>query len=117
MVEFVIVLPFMFALLFLIVYAAVGFDRYLRVTDAARIGARAGAVARFDGTQPCLAAQAAATNAAGGLAIDFPTCIVSAGGDLTFEVRNNLDLQLPILDWFVGSPSIALTSTVTEHVE
>jgi hypothetical protein len=51
MVEFVIVLPLLFALIFLLVYAGIGFNRQLIVTDAARVGARAGAVARFENPQ------------------------------------------------------------------
>ncbi len=61
LVELVIALPLIFGLVFLIAYAGVGFNRYLQVTDAARIGARAAAVARFNSSpqlssDPCTAA-------------------------------------------------------------
>ena len=37
-VEFVIVLPLLFALVLLIAYAGIAFVRYLNVTDAAQVG-------------------------------------------------------------------------------
>ena len=80
MVEFVIVLPFMLFLIFMIAYAGIGFERYSRVTNAARVAARAAAVARFDGKDPCVAAQDAANYALHGLALTVPTDVRLPGG-------------------------------------
>jgi Flp pilus assembly protein TadG len=52
MVEFVIVLPIMLFLVFMIAFAGIGFERYLRVSNAARVAAREAALARFYGP-PC----------------------------------------------------------------
>src|SRR5262245_31920742 len=72
MVEFIIVLPIMLFLIFMIAYAGIGFERYARVTNAARVAARAAAVARFQGLDPCVAAENAADSALDGLTLDSP---------------------------------------------
>ena len=59
MLEFVLVLPLIVTLVFVLIQMGLTFNSYLRVTDAARVAARAAAVARFNGQQPCVAAQAA----------------------------------------------------------
>ena len=57
-VEFVIVLPLVVTFVFVLVQFGITFNNYLRVTDAARVAARAAAVARFNGGDPCSAAKA-----------------------------------------------------------
>jgi hypothetical protein len=118
MVEFVIVLPFLFALIFLLVYAGIGFNRQLIVTDAARVGARAGAVARFENpeTTPCAAATQAATNLVGSLPItvgcDFPSG-TQTGDPFQFTVTYLLDVRLPLL----SLSDINISSSATERLE
>jgi Flp pilus assembly protein TadG len=114
LVEFVIVLPLIFALIFLVVYAGIGFNRHLLVTDAARVAARAGAVARFDAREPCEAARDAAANSVGGLSIDV-TCASSGlpGDPFSVTVRHVLDIRLPLLPL----EDVDLESTATERLE
>jgi Flp pilus assembly protein TadG len=118
-VEFVIVLPLMFVLVFLIAYAAVGFDRYLRVTDAARIGARAAAVARFNADptlrDPCEAARSAATAAVDGLVIDVSCSppVAQAGQPFSVKVTYGLNVTFPLLP----SANFDIASSVKERIE
>jgi Flp pilus assembly protein TadG len=118
-VEFVIILPLLFAVLFLIFAAAVGFSRYLRVIDAAHSAARAAAVARFNippnSTDACAAAQAAAYLSWGDTGID-PHCDTPAGqpGDpFTITVTDNYDVNLP----FLPSATFVIRSTATSRLE
>ena len=125
MVEFVVVLPLIFALIFLVVYAGIGFNRHLLVTDAAQVAARAGAVARFDASRdPCDAARDAASRAMGSLPIVVTCCppgpVCPAGtsfgrpGDpFSVTVRYVLDVRLPLLP--VGD--VELEATATERLE
>ena len=123
LVEFVIVLPLMFALIFLIAYAGVAFNRYLNVTDAAGVGARAAAVARFNPdpvlSDPCAAATQAANTAMGGLTV-VVSCSPPGGqpGD-PFSVTVTYTLQsLPFQFFdFIPLADIDVTSTVTERLE
>lgn len=117
MVEFVIVLPLIFGLVFLIFYAGIAFNRYLAVTDAARVGARAAAVARFHDQAPCDAATDAAKASAGNLAItvdcpDPPPW--NSGNPFTVTVTYSLG-GLDFLWLHVGSKTI--TSSVKERLE
>jgi Flp pilus assembly protein TadG len=107
MVEFVIVLPLMLFLIFMIVYAGIGFERYSRVTNAARVAARAAAVARFDGMDQCVAAQEAANAAMDGLAVSMDLCDPGSPGE-TVTVR--LSYTLPDIP-LIGS----ITGPVTVH--
>jgi len=116
-VEFVIVLPLLFALVFLIAYAGVGFTRYLKVTDAARIAARAAATARFTNETPCDAATSAANNAVDGLPITV-SCSPAAGpwnsgDDFSVTVEYTLNVTFP----FLPSASVPMSSTVQERLE
>jgi Flp pilus assembly protein TadG len=119
MVEFVIVLPLIFMLLFLIITAGVGFARYLRITDAAQAGARAAAVARFnvppEPTDPCDAAQARAQEAVGGLSIDAPTCsgAGTVGSPFTVTVTHHYGVSFP----FLPSVTFDITSTATSRLQ
>jgi Flp pilus assembly protein TadG len=71
-VEFVLILPIFLGLIF----AAIGFgltlNSYSRVTDVARVAARAASIARFAGNEPCAQADSAATKAAAGLTLLGP---------------------------------------------
>ena len=74
MVEFVLVLPIFLGLVFLVIAFGITLNNYLRVTDIARVAARAAAIARFSApsnqslsTIACTAAKNAANAAAGGL--------------------------------------------------
>jgi Flp pilus assembly protein TadG len=117
-VEFVIVLPSLFALIFLLVYAGIGFNRQLVVTDAARVGARAGAVARFENPQttPCDAATQAATRVVGSLSITV-NCAFPNGTDVgdpfEFSISYVLDVELP----FLPLSAIDLNGSATERLE
>ncbi len=124
-VEFVVVLPLLFALIFLLVFAAIGFNRKLLVTDAARVAARAGAVDRFDNpsANSCDAATQAARATAGQSVTVECTPSGSWGqsglepGD-PFEVRvtYELNVRLPFLPEALTT-DIDVTSTATERLE
>jgi hypothetical protein len=107
MVEFIIVLPIMLFLVFMIAYAGIGFERYARVTNAARVAARAAAVARFDGKDPCDAAQSAADNAMHGLGITVDECLAGSPGE-TVTIR--LSYTLPSIPMITS-----ITGPITVH--
>lgn len=119
MVEFVIVLPLIFMLLFLIITAGVGFARYLRITDAAQAGARAASVARFnvppDSTDPCTTAQDRAQESVGGLSIDPPTCSGpgTVGSPFTVTVTHHYAVHFP----FLPSVTFDITSEATSRLQ
>src|SRR6476646_6114762 len=118
MVEFIIVLPVMLFLIFMIAYAGIGFERYARVTNAARVAARAAAVARFQGIDPCDAAQTAADNALNGLTLDGPpTCVPSSsqpGEMITVTLHYTLP-DIPIVSGIFGTTTV--TGEATERME
>jgi Flp pilus assembly protein TadG len=121
-VEFALVLPLIFALIFLLVYAGVGFNKQLLVTDAARVAARAGAVDRFDnpGASSCVRATEAAQATAGSsvtVACD-PTGLwgqpgLEPGEPFRVTVTYTLDVRLP----FLPLSDIDISSTATERLE
>jgi Flp pilus assembly protein TadG len=117
--EFVIVLPLLFMLLFLIITAGIGFSRYLRITDAAQAGARAASVARFNvppnSTDPCIAAQARAQEAVGGLSIDPPTCSAAGatGDPFTVTVTHHYAVNFP----FFTPVTFDITSEATARLQ
>jgi Flp pilus assembly protein TadG len=116
MVEFVIVLPLLFVLVFLIAYAGVGFNRYMNVTNAAQEGARAAATARFRGEDPCDAATTVATQAMGGHVINV-TCTPQnpqIGDSFTVEVSYQFNIHFPLLP---TGPSLDIHSSSTERIE
>ena len=80
-VEFTLILPIFVGLIFVAIGYGITLNNYLRVTDVARVSARAASVARFDGEpDPCAAAIAAAKDAAGGLTLtQDPTCTYPKG--------------------------------------
>jgi hypothetical protein len=117
MVEFIIVLPIMLFLIFMIAYAGFGFERYARVTNAARVAARAAAVARFDGKEPCTAAQQAADNAMHGLTITVDECDAgtrSPGELVTITLSYTLP-DIPMIGNITGP--ITVHGKATERLE
>src|SRR5690349_20078611 len=115
MVEFVIVLPFMLFLIFMIAYAGIGFERYSRVTNAARVAARAAAVARFDGKDPCVAAEDAANFALHGLALAAPPTCDPPGAQPGSLITITLEYRLPNIP-IIGSITgpVIVTGKATE---
>lgn len=112
MVEFVLALPFVVTLMFALVQLGLVFADYLRVTDAARVGARAAAVARFANQAACPAAVGAVPpDLASGL-----TCSGSGspGSPFTVRVRIERTLELPLLPF---SSTVNLKGTATERIE
>jgi Flp pilus assembly protein TadG len=117
MVEFVIVLPIMLFLIFLIAFAGIGFERYMRVTNAARVAARAAAVARFEvpSTPACDAAQAAADDAMNGLATTMADCVEGPpGSTVTVTLEYTLP-SIPMISSITGP--ITVSGTATERRE
>jgi Flp pilus assembly protein TadG len=116
MVEFVLILPLLVTLIFIVIQLGLTFTNYIRVTDVARVAARAAAVARFSGQSPCNAATAAAQKAAGSLAIQSPACSGGAnpGDAFSVTVRLPWKISLPLLpfNW-----SGDLQSTATDRLE
>jgi len=118
-VEFVIVLPLLFGIVFLIAWAGVAMVRYVQVTDAARAGARAAVVARFDPNpltnDPCQKATTAAQDSVAGLSIDV-TCSTFAGPgqQYTVTVTHHFDLQLFSI---FPAPSFDITSKASDRIE
>ena len=116
--EFVLVLPLVITLVFVIVQLGITFNNYLQVTDAARVAARAAAVARFNGDTPCNAAQKAVDNLNDGLTFDVAsctsTCPSTPGANCSVTVSHGWNVSLPLLPISDGGD---LTSTVTEPIE
>jgi Flp pilus assembly protein TadG len=116
MVEFVLVLPLLVTLLFMVIQLGFTFSNYMRVTDISRVAARAASVARFSGVSPCQAAATAANSAAGGLDISPPTCSggTNPGDSFSVTVRLPWKISLPLLpfNW-----SGTLKSTATDRVQ
>ena len=78
-VEFVIIVPIVLGLIFIVVGYAVALSNYDRVTDAARVGARAATIARFAGqNNPCAAATSAINATSGLTLVGAPTCSCQA---------------------------------------
>jgi Flp pilus assembly protein TadG len=116
MVELVLILPLLVTLIFMVIQLGLTFSNYMRVTDIARVAARAAAVARFSGVSACQAAATAADNAAGSLAIGRPTCSGGANPGDPFSVTVSLPwkISLPLLPF---SWSGDLKSTSTDRLE
>jgi Flp pilus assembly protein TadG len=116
MTEFALVLPILVVLLFAIIQFGIAFNNYVALTDAARAGARKGAVSR-NASNPTAACQnqvvASATDLnASQLQV---TCSSpwTAGSDVT------VDAQYPYSISLFGIPVVSgmLQTTVTERVE
>ena len=117
MVEFVLVLPLLCMLVFGIVQFGILYNNYITITDAARVGARKGAVSRT-AVNPEGIAEAAARSSASSLNQTKLDVIVTAtawapGGDITVETSYPYDLKLFGMALVEGD----LTSKTTERVE
>ncbi len=114
MLEFVLVLPLIVTLIFVLIQMGLTFNSYLRVTDAARVAARAAAVARFNGQQPCVAAQAAVpADLQSSVSCSFPSG-TAPGSPVQVTVTHPWSIDLPLLPL---SDSGTLKSATTERLE
>ena len=119
MTEFALVLPILVLLLFAVVQFGIVFHNYITITDAARVGARKGAVALYGTTSPASAAEAAARASADNLDQGDLTVAVSAspswqkGSDIT--VTASYPYEISLLGIAVQSGD--LTSSTTERIE
>jgi TadE-like protein len=124
--EFVLVLPLVVTLVFVMVQFGIAFNNYLQVTDAARVAARAAAVARFKGDTPCNAAQGVIDglnnklhsnpdNPNDVLKLD-PTCSTTCpptpGATCSLKVTFPWSVSVPLI-----SDGGTLSSTATEPIE
>jgi Flp pilus assembly protein TadG len=115
MVEFVIVLPLLLFIVFLLVYAGVGFTHSLNLTDAAHDAARAAAVSRFDNQAPCPAATDAAQNVMGTATIVVQCNPVDPqpGEMMTVTVSYDYGVDLPFLPQTIKH----MERTATERIQ
>jgi Flp pilus assembly protein TadG len=123
MVEFVLVLPLFLGLVFLAIGFGITVNNYLRVTDVARVAARAGAIARFGGQAPCTAAGTAATKAAAGLTFardpangnPTPYCVCASGPSCTPGTAMTVTVTINSQNALTTIPflSLALPKTLT----
>ena len=67
MVEFALIMPFVLLLLVGIIKFGVVYNHYITLTDAVRVGARQLSLGRGYPTDPCIAAEQRAVNAAASL--------------------------------------------------
>jgi uncharacterized protein (UPF0333 family) len=116
-VEFVLVLPLIVTLVFVIVQLGITFNNYLQVTDAARVGARAAAVARLNGQNACDAAQTAVGNVVNlnnntfKVNCSFPNQSGNPGDPVSITVTDPWDVELPLIGISTGQHLLAGTST------
>jgi uncharacterized protein (UPF0333 family) len=96
MTEFAVVLPILVVLLFGVIQFGIVFNNYLAITDAARAGARAGAVSR-EASDPVGACTSAVKNSA----------------DVSVQVQYPYSIKL--LDWSVLSGNLVVKTQ--ERVE
>jgi hypothetical protein len=107
----------MLLVIFFIVYAGVGFERYLRVSHAAKVAVRNATIARFDGLSACTAAQDAADKSMGGLADDTVMSDCTEGPPGT-DVTVTLEYELPPIPFITGiTGPITVTASATERRE
>jgi len=114
-VEFVLVLPLIVTLVFVIVQLGITFNNYLQVTDAARVGARAAAVARVNGQDACTAAQTAVGNIVNLTNNTFKVSCVcnpcNAGDQVSVTVTDPWNVALPLIGISTGQHLLQGTST------
>jgi Flp pilus assembly protein TadG len=111
MVEFALVLPLLLVLVTAIVEVGITYNHYVTLTDAARAGARAGAVSGDGGYA---SVRAAVKKSATGLGLtdgDIP--VTYSGGDVTVTARHQESIEIFGLP--IWNPTIS--STTTERVE
>lgn len=115
-VEFALVLPFLFILLFGIIQGGITLNHYLTLTDAVRAGARTASVSADLGAGGAAAAATTAmTNAAGGLALQDPQVQSTWQSGAPVTVSAEVPYSITILGVTVASGN--LTSTTTQRVE
>jgi Flp pilus assembly protein TadG len=116
MTELALVLPILVVLVLAIAQFGVAFNNYVTLTDAARAGARVGAVSR-NASNPQSACVSAVQNAAGNLTQSNLSVSCSSswtiGSDVT--VTATYPYSISLLGWVVASGN--LTSTMKERVE
>src|SRR4029077_11606290 len=104
-----------------IVFLAIGFgitlNNYIRVTDVARVAARAAAGARFGGqANPCTAAVTAANQAASGLTFTQPvSCTYPNGNQPGQPVTVSVTIQSQNALTTIPFLSVALPATLTSN--
>jgi Flp pilus assembly protein TadG len=116
MTELALVLPVLVVLVLAIAQFGVAFNNYVTLTDAARAGARVGAVSR-NSSSPQSDCVAAVQNAAGSLAPASLNVACSSpwtiGSDVT--VSASYPYSISLLGWVVASGN--LNTTMKERVE
>ena len=116
MTELALVLPILVVLVLAIAQFGVAFNNYVTLTDAARAGARVGAVSR-NASNPTSACVSAVQNAAADLTLSNLSVSCSSswtiGSDVT--VTASYPYSISLLGWVVKSGSLA--STMKERVE
>ena len=116
MTEFALVLPILAVLLFGVIQFGIVFNNYVTLTDAARAGARKGAVGRF-AANPVGDVQTAVKSSAGGLNQSQPEhhgeLDLDSGSDVT--VTATYPYSISLLGLVVKSGR--LSSKTTERVE
>ena len=116
MTELALVLPILVVLVLAIAQFGIAFNNYVTLTDAARAGARVGAVSR-QSTNPANACVAAVRNAAGTLTQANLSVNCSSpwmvGSDVT--VSASYPYSISLLGWVVANGN--LNTTMTERVE
>ena len=114
--EFAMVLPLLFVLLFGIIQFGIVFNNYVTLTDAARAGARKGAVSRGSGnpTADCVnQVRAAAPNLKPADLTVSCSSSWTSGSDVT--VTATYPYSISLMGWVVASGR--LNSTMKERVE
>ena len=116
MTEFALVLPILALLLFAVIQFGIVFNNYVTVTDAARAGARKGAVGRYVKNPAGEAEQAARDSAANLDQSQFSVSVASTWqpGE-TVTVTTSYPYEISLLGVVVESGT--LESTTTERVE
>jgi len=115
--EFVLVLPLVVTLVFVIVQFGITFNNYLQATDVARVAARAAAVARLQGQpDPCQAAADAAGNIVSLSSGNFQLqCSLPNGrtpGDpVSITVTHDWNIELPLIGISTGGGVLKGKST------
>jgi Flp pilus assembly protein TadG len=118
MTEFAIVLPIFVALLFGIIQFGIAFNNYVTLTDAARAGARKGAVSRnsSDPAGDCRAAVlAAATDLNQSVLAPTVQCVSSWQPGSDVEVDASYPYSINLFGFVVKSGN--LTTAMKERVE
>jgi Flp pilus assembly protein TadG len=119
MTEFALVLPIFVTLLFAIIQFGIAFNNYVTLTDAARAGARKGAVSRFD-SDPAATCQNFVKASAGDLTPGSITVTCSASGgswspgnDVTVDAQYPYSINIFGMTLFSGN----LHTVMKERIE